>query len=120
MIYSWNIKMQENNVIGQTKTDPAPYLHVATVFNRKTGQVAWAIYVWDTREVIESGIANGMTDFPSDTKQFCSKVHDNKEPLKGRPDDAINLINSKVMTEDSIDYRGHGHSAATRDPKENY
>jgi hypothetical protein len=59
-----------------TKTKPAPYLHIA--MGRFRGSTIFAIYIWDTREVVEEGTTDkdllGVK---------VSGVNDSKQALKG-------------------------------------
>lgn len=38
-----------------SKTKPEPWLHVAIIMPKDRGWAIYAIYVWDTRQVIEEG-----------------------------------------------------------------
>lgn len=83
-----------------TKTKPEPWLHIAIAAeyhpdNRGNGEMEWAIYVWDTREVIESGSKSyhvqgrgKVLDLALASVQTVA-VKDNKEDLAGK---AGNLI----------------------------
>lgn len=69
LAYSPEIQKQ-----AKTKTNPAPWLHFGVT---KGGH--FAIWVWDTRDVIEPGkLSNGDIDGKS--------VHDSKDALKGDVD----------------------------------
>lgn len=50
--------------------------------------VDWAIYIWDTRDVLETGSCKLSTDY-SMWSRFVKVAHDNYEPLKGSVAPAI-------------------------------
>jgi hypothetical protein len=75
------------------KTKPEPWLHIVTKsYDRKptTDQATttYAIYVWDTRQVIEEGEVIINLVHPLDTmyprlQSIRKRCHDSLEPLKG-------------------------------------
>jgi hypothetical protein len=58
----------------KSKTEPAPYLHCVMTEDGK-----FAIYVWDSREIVESGRFESMH-----VMGYKVNVKDSKLPLKGK------------------------------------
>lgn len=104
----------------KAKTKPEPWLHVAIIDfedmpdseeygirGEKSG-IYWAIYVWDTREVIEAGSArSGSITIPAPVmrtsprpKVAIPNANDNRNPLRDY-NQIINTINAFVMGKQS-------------------
>lgn len=82
----------------KSKVEPAPYLHCGIIVMKgkdRTGEkqsgTMWAIWVWDTREVVEDGMSKG-TIYLDGTKP----VKDDHKPLKGGGPNA-SYINAKFI-----------------------
>lgn len=73
----------------KAKTNPEPWMHICLV-SRRVGKTAekkfeyvWAIYVWDTRQVIESGVAErSQIDFETLLRAHRGAL-DNHQRLQG-------------------------------------
>jgi hypothetical protein len=72
-----------------SKAEPAPYLHIAIV-KTYTSKVVYAIYIWDTREIVEiKEVARKYEGI------LGANATDNREPLKGSGQ-LVDEINSKM------------------------
>lgn len=85
MIRGYTDKIQ--NVLN-TKTKPEPWLHVVLQHQRdgEDSALAWAIYVWDTRQVIEEDFEPMQDEQIVNILRKCAigtpRVKDNHRKLK--------------------------------------
>jgi tRNA A37 threonylcarbamoyladenosine modification protein TsaB len=60
--YNADAKSTVDYMSGKVKTKPEPWLHIVYVTDAFNNKTYWAIYIWDTRQVVEEGICNGTHD----------------------------------------------------------
>lgn len=95
MVFKYDRNIQK---ILKTKTKPEPWLHIGFVSahhaqgKERINGMSWAIYIWDTRQVLESGwIATKDLNLDKYFRGFDHAL-DNKQPLVGADsEDARNV-----------------------------
>jgi hypothetical protein len=94
-ILSDTINRHEKSIQFHTKlrAKSEPWLHIAIYSDTAGIRVIYAIYVWDTRQIIESGtLPMSMVDINNIAKQVGEKPTDNHEKLHG----GIDWINKEI------------------------
>jgi hypothetical protein len=98
------------------KTNPEPWMHVVITNNNE-----FAIFIWDTREVIETGKCAKDIDFTG-----CENARDNRKELKNLPEgmevnfkELPNVPRFKVFKDDKgrIGCYRHGYVAIIENGK---
>jgi hypothetical protein len=84
MIAKYTEKFKKAIDSSRIKAKPEPWLHIAIfASNNNTGGSIYAIYVWDTRQVIESGyLSYSISEITKNTKSVIEIPKDNHEQLK--------------------------------------
>jgi hypothetical protein len=82
-----------------SKTEPAPWLHLAT-----TNKFVVAIYVWDTREIIET-LEVGLTGLDK-IDSLGHSVPDSRKPLKGKNAELFQFQGYKITSEKVVAKNG--------------
>ena len=106
MILRYNEHLK--NKIG-SKTKPEPWMHIVIIVNSVTGRGAvktrkcsYAVYVWDTREIIETGSFDYKQPI-NYLEMYADKARDNHEPLVGSGSSTFNVsVFQKVSQTDSL------------------
>ena len=89
-IFRWNNQMFNIS----TDVKPEPWLHIAMQVN-KYGVIRWAIYVWDTREIIDEGVDHvHIPEWQPRHTLFegLTRAKDNHQPLKGKNAAELNKL----------------------------
>lgn len=99
MIFRYDQNLQR---ILKSKVKPEPWLHCALYANSKrsrndvTRGYSYAIYVWDTRQVLDSGWVPVEQLNLNDSMRVLRGALDNREPLKGSTDENVTFISRNL------------------------